>query len=83
MGLTSSVLPASLLALVCGGAQTRPAPPPEPITARVDAVFAAFDRRDSPGCAVGVYRSGELVWAKGCGMADIEGGVPVTPRTPF
>lgn len=78
-----SALACSILALVCGCAQTNPAPPPQPIAARVDSLFASFDSRDSPGCAVGVYRGGELVLARGYGMADIEGGVPVTPQTVF
>lgn len=37
----------------------------EPITARVDRVFAAYDRRDSPGCALAVYRAGEIVYSRG------------------
>jgi CubicO group peptidase (beta-lactamase class C family) len=52
-------------------------------TARVDAVFAAYDRTDSPGCAVGVYRNGEIAYARGYGLADLERRVPITPRTVF
>jgi CubicO group peptidase (beta-lactamase class C family) len=53
------------------------------LTARVDAVFRAFDRVDSPGCAVGVYRDGRVLYARGYGMANLELGVPNTPRTVF
>lgn len=53
------------------------------LTARVDAVFRAFDRTDSPGCAVGVYRDGRIQYARGYGMANLELGVPITPRTVF
>jgi CubicO group peptidase (beta-lactamase class C family) len=52
-------------------------------TARVDAVFAAYDRTDSPGCAVGVYRNGEIAYARGYGLADLERRVPITPHTVF
>src|SRR5688500_8376152 len=55
----------------------------EPITARVDKVFAAYDRKDSPGCALGVYRDGKIEYARGYGMADVQAGVPITPRTIF
>jgi CubicO group peptidase (beta-lactamase class C family) len=53
------------------------------LTARADSVFYGFDRIDSPGCAVGVYRDGEILYARGYGMANLELGVPVTPRTVF
>ncbi|MGH7719171.1 MAG: serine hydrolase domain-containing protein [Gemmatimonadaceae bacterium] len=52
-------------------------------TARVDSVFAGFDRRDSPGCALGIIRDGRTLYARGYGMADLERGVPITPRTVF
>ena len=53
------------------------------LTARVDTVFRTFDRVDSPGCAVGVYRDGRILYARGYGMANLELGVPNTPRTAF
>jgi len=53
------------------------------LTARVDQVFRAFDRVDSPGCSVGVYRDGRILYARGYGMANLELGVPNTPRTVF
>lgn len=56
---------------------------PEPNEVDVDAIFAEFDRPDSPGCAVGVYRAGEIVFVKGYGMANLEHGVPITPTTVF
>ncbi|HYW12659.1 MAG TPA: serine hydrolase domain-containing protein [Longimicrobium sp.] len=52
-------------------------------TARVDSLFAAYDRQDSPGCAVGVYRDGAIAYARGYGMADLERRVPITPHTVF
>jgi len=55
---------------------------PEDLGARVDAVFADFDRLDHPGCAVGIVRGGELVLARGYGAADPEHRVPFRPDTP-
>ena len=52
-------------------------------TARVDALFAAYDRDDSPGCALGVYRDGAIAYARGYGMADLERRVPITPKSVF
>src|SRR5689334_1497397 len=48
---------------------------------RVDSVFRAFDRTDSPGCAVGVYQDGAIRYARGYGMASLEHGVPLSPRS--
>src|SRR4051812_47081066 len=48
---------------------------------RVDSVFAAVDRRDTPGCALLVRRDGATVYARGYGMASLELGVPITPAT--
>ena len=50
---------------------------------RTDSVFRAFDRTDSPGCAVGVFRKGITQYARGYGMASLELGVANTPRTVF
>ena len=48
---------------------------------RVDSIFRAFDRTDSPGCAVGVYQDGAIRYARGYGMASLEHGVPLSPRS--
>lgn len=42
--------------------------------ARVDSVFAMYDRTDSPGCAIGIMRAGDLRYARGYGMANLELG---------
>ncbi len=48
---------------------------------RVDSVFQRFDRTDSPGCAVGVYQDGKILYARGFGMASLEFGVALSPRS--
>jgi CubicO group peptidase (beta-lactamase class C family) len=57
-------------------------PATDPFAAKVDAVFAEL-KPDGPGCAVGVYRDGEILYSKGYGMAVLEHGVPITPKTVF
>ena len=51
--------------------------------AAVDSVFLPLDRTGSPGCALGVVQRGELVYAKGYGMANLEHGIAITPETAF
>jgi CubicO group peptidase (beta-lactamase class C family) len=58
------------------------------IPARIDSVginrlFAAWDRRDAPGYAVGIIRGDRLVYARGFGSADLDYQVPITSRTTF
>ena len=53
------------------------------IARRVDAIFSAWDRPESPGCALGVYRDGAIAYSRGYGMADLERRVPITPRSIF
>src|SRR5580704_8313500 len=43
---------------------------------KVDQVFAAYDKPDSPGCALGVVRDGAFIYKKGYGTASLELGVP-------
>jgi CubicO group peptidase (beta-lactamase class C family) len=51
------------------------------VTARVDRIFAQWDRSDSPGCALGVFRDGRIVYARGYGMANLELGVALSPQS--
>lgn len=48
---------------------------------RADSVFQPFDRSDGPGCALGIYQDGALLYARGYGMASLEHGIALTPRS--
>lgn len=76
------LLPVLALALLCGGISRRAAADPADLAARIDPIFQDF-RPDGPGCAVGVMRDGALVFAKGYGLANLEDGAPITPKTAF
>ena len=56
---------------------------PADFTARVDALFAKWNRRDSPGCAVGIVHRGQVIYRKGFGSANLEYQAPNTPQTVF
>lgn len=51
--------------------------------ARIDSIFAPYDKPTSPGCAVGVIRDGGLVFKRGYGSANLEHGIPLTPTNIF
>ena len=55
----------------------------ESLTARVDKLFAEWNRPDSPGCSLGVSQNGVRVYERGYGMANLELGVPITPASVF
>lgn len=50
---------------------------------RVDALFAPYTVAGSPGAVVAVSQGGEIAMCKGYGLASIEHGVPITPKTRF
>jgi CubicO group peptidase (beta-lactamase class C family) len=50
-------------------------------TAAVDEVFSDLTKAGSPGCALGVYRDGKIVYAKGYGLANLEQNVAITPQS--
>ena len=55
----------------------------DPLATDIDAVFADYDTTTSPGCALGIIRSGELIYKRGYGMANLEYGIALSPRSVF
>ena len=49
----------------------------------VNRAFAAWSSTDSPGCALGVARNGQVVFENGYGMANLETETPITPASIF
>jgi CubicO group peptidase (beta-lactamase class C family) len=57
--------------------------PHNEITEKVDALFAQWDKEESPGAAVGIFKDGRIIYARGYGMANLEYNIPNTPQTVF
>jgi CubicO group peptidase (beta-lactamase class C family) len=51
--------------------------------AQVDRLFAAWDRKDSPGCVVLVRQDGKTLHERAYGMANLELGVPLSLSSVF
>jgi CubicO group peptidase (beta-lactamase class C family) len=68
---------------VCACCAARANSPGDKTTAAVDEVFADLTKPGSPGCALGVYRDGAIIYAKGYGLANLEENVPITPASVF
>ncbi len=52
-------------------------------TDQVDAIFAQWDKSDSPGCALAVIQNGKIIYKRGYGMANLELDVPISPQSVF
>jgi CubicO group peptidase (beta-lactamase class C family) len=77
-----SLLAAGGLALsTCGAASANG--PGDKTTAAVDEVFTDLAKLGSPGCALGVYRDGKIIYARGYGLANLEENIPITPASVF
>src|SRR5512136_828196 len=84
-GCTSAPAPTGTPAPIPGVGTTNPAATAlsATLTSQIDAVFAPWDRTDSPGCAIGLGREGKVEYARGYGMADLEHAIPITASTIF
>jgi D-alanyl-D-alanine carboxypeptidase len=81
-----NALPRALLALACLAGAALPlfgADAPPGASERIDAVFAATAGGKLPGAAVVVVRDGAVIHSKAYGLANVELGLPNTPRTKF
>jgi CubicO group peptidase (beta-lactamase class C family) len=77
----SSVAAAVMALSTCGAASANG--PSDKTTAAVDEVFADLTKPGSPGCALGVYRDGAIIYTKGYGLGNLEENVPITPASVF
>lgn len=75
----AAIAAAGLILAVVGAA----AAAADETAARVDKLFAAWDRPDSPGAALAIIRDGEIVYERSYGLARIEDGLANTPDKIF
>ena len=52
------------------------------LTNKVDEMFTQWDKDDSPGVSVGIFKDGRIIYARGYGIANLEYALPWTPQTP-
>ena len=51
--------------------------------AQVDSIFAEWDKPDTPGCVCAVMQDGEIVYAQGYGVANLEHNSALSPDSVF
>lgn len=42
----------------------------------IDSIFSKWNKPNTPGCALGIIKNGELIYAKGYGSANMEYDIP-------
>jgi len=72
-----------LIAAALPLAASASAQPRADLSARVDSLFAEWDRPGSPGCALGIVQDGRLAYARGYGYANLDHDIPISPKTVF
>jgi CubicO group peptidase (beta-lactamase class C family) len=53
------------------------------LTARVDQLFANWNKPDSPGCGLAIIKDGKIIYQRGYGTADLEHDIPISPASVF
>jgi len=53
------------------------------LTDQVDELFKDWDKIASPGAAVGIFKDGKIIYARGYGMANLDYNIPITAQTVF
>jgi CubicO group peptidase (beta-lactamase class C family) len=52
-------------------------------TARIDAVLAAYDKPDMPGCVLAIMQDGRVIHERASGLANLEYRIPLTRHSVF
>lgn len=53
------------------------------LTDKVDELFKQWNKKDSPGAALGIFKDGRIIYARGYGMANLEYNIPITSQSVF
>jgi len=52
---------------------------PDSISIKVDAIFAEYDKTNSPGCALAILKDGKIIYERGYGMSNLEYNIAISP----
>ncbi len=50
---------------------------------KVDYIFAAYDKTNSPGCALAILKDGKIIYKRGYGMSNMEYNIAISPASIF
>jgi CubicO group peptidase (beta-lactamase class C family) len=55
----------------------------DPRSQKVDALFAQWNKPNSPGCALAIIKDGQVLYKHGYGMANLDYDIPISSKTVF
>lgn len=53
------------------------------LSKKVDSIFAAYNKTNSPGCALAILKDGKIIYKKGYGISNLEYNIPINPSSIF
>lgn len=53
------------------------------LSKKVDAIFAEYDKTNSPGCALAILKNGKIIYERGYGMSNLEYNIAINPSSIF
>jgi len=56
---------------------------PDSTIKKIDSLFKKWDNNNSPGCALGIVKDGQLIYKHGYGMANLDHSIPISPKSVF
>ena len=56
---------------------------PDLLSKKVDAIFAEYDKTNSPGCNLAILKDGKIIYKRGYGMSNMEYNIAITPTSIF
>ncbi|MBI9043414.1 MAG: beta-lactamase family protein [Anaerolineaceae bacterium] len=51
------------------------------IFTQTDEIFSKWDKKDSPGCVLGIIKDGQFIYKRGYGLANLEYSIPLSPHS--
>ena len=88
MKLVSRILLLLAVVITFGGvsatvAQSTKAQNDLSLAEKIDALFAQWNKPNSPGCALAVVKDGQVLYKRGYGIANLDYDIPISSKTVF
>lgn len=56
---------------------------PDTLVKKIDAIFAEYDKVNSPGCALAILKDGKIIYKRGYGISNLEYNIPISSSSIF